>query len=59
MRELGFDPAALLQFFRATGFQLHILSRDGVQVPSDDNSINSAAERSGYVDVLCSRKALM
>jgi len=58
MRELGFDPAALLQYFRSAGFQLHVLSRSGIQPPSDDRSIHSAAERSGYVDVLCSRKVL-
>lgn len=58
MRELGFDSAALLQFFRSAAFQLHVLTRDGIQPPADDNSINSAARRSGYVDVLCSRKAL-
>ena len=27
MRELGFDPSALLEFFRSAGFHLHILTR--------------------------------
>jgi len=58
MRELGFDPMALLHFFRARGFQLHILTRSGIEAPANDGSINAATERPGYVDVLCSRKAL-
>lgn len=58
MRELGFDPVALLRFFRSAGFQLHVLTRHGIQTPSQDAAIDSAAQRSGYVDVLCSRKVL-
>jgi len=58
MRELGFDPAALLRFFRAAGFRLRILTRRGIQAPSDDDAIHAAAQSSGYVDVLCSRKKL-
>ena len=33
MRELGFEPAALLQFFRSAGYQLHILTRRAIQLP--------------------------
>lgn len=58
LRELGFEPAHLLRFFRTAGFQLHILTRGVIHPPSDDHSINEAAQRAGYVDVLCSRKSL-
>ena len=58
MRELGFDPAALLQFFRHAGFQLCILTRHGLHLAADDVAIELAAERSGYVDVLCSKKSV-
>jgi FkbM family methyltransferase len=59
MQELGFDPAALLQFFRSAGFQLYILSRSGLKLSAGDEAINFSAQRSGYVDVLCSRKPLV
>lgn len=56
MRELGFEPAALLQFFRSRAYHLHILSRGGLQPAADDAAIALAAQRSGYVDLLCSKK---
>jgi len=56
MRELGFEPLALLDFFRAGGYQLHILTRRVVTVARTSQEIELAAERSGYVDVLCSKK---
>ena len=56
MRELGFDPAALLQFFRKAGYQLYILTRRGLQPAGDDAAIDFAAKRSGYVDVFCSKQ---
>lgn len=56
MRELGFDPAALLGFFREAGYKLHVLTRRGLRLAGDDAAIDIVARRSGYVDVLCSRK---
>jgi FkbM family methyltransferase len=59
MRELGFDPAALLQFFRDAGYQLYFLTRSRFRLAGDDASIDLAAQRSGYVDLLCSRRNLV
>jgi FkbM family methyltransferase len=58
MRELGFEPSALLDFFRAAGHQLHILTRSATTLAPDNRAIELAAERSGYVDVLCFRNIL-
>ena len=55
MRELGFEPLALLDFFRAAGYQLHILTRAATTLAAHDRAIEFAVERSGYVDVLCSK----
>jgi len=58
MRELGFEPSALLDFFRAAGHQLHILTRSATTLAPENRAIELAAERSGYVDVLCSKNIL-
>jgi len=58
MRELGFEPLALLDFFRSAGYQLHLLTRAGTTPARDNRAIELAVERSGYVDLLCSRKIL-
>ncbi len=58
MRELGFEPSDLLDFFRSAGYQLHILTRAVTTLAVDNQTINLASERSGYVDVLCSKKTL-
>jgi FkbM family methyltransferase len=58
IRELGFQPAALLRFFRAAGYQLYILSRGGIDPAPEDGLIAQAAERSGYVDLLCTKNPI-
>ena len=58
MRELGFDPAALLGFFRSAGYELHLLTRSGLRLAPGDDAIESAARHSGYVDLLCSKKTI-
>lgn len=58
MRELGFEPSALLEFFRSAGFHLHILTRSATTFSPENHAIEVAAERTGYVDILCSRKNL-
>jgi FkbM family methyltransferase len=58
MRELGFEPTALLDFFRSAGYQLHILTRAATRIARDNRAIELAVERSGYVDLLCSKKVL-
>ena len=59
MRELGFEPSALLDFFRSRGYRLHILTRHATAVTRDNQEIELAAERTGYVDVLCSRRVFL
>jgi FkbM family methyltransferase len=59
MRELGFEPSTLLDFFRAGDYQLHILTREALTLAGTNDEIESAARRSGYVDVLCSKKVLV
>jgi hypothetical protein len=58
MRELGFEPSALLDFFRSAGYKLHILTRAATTLAEDNRAIDVAVERSGYVDLLCSKKVL-
>ncbi len=58
MRELGFEPVALLDFFRSAGYQLHILTRAATTLALDDRAIDLSVKRSGYVDLLCARKIL-
>src|SRR5208282_1872448 len=58
MRELGFAPLALLGFFRSAGYQLYILTRAATTLAPDNRAIELAVERSGYVDLLCSKKIL-
>jgi hypothetical protein len=58
MRELGFDPSALLQLFRSAGYKLHVLTRAATTLTLDNGAIDLAVERSGYVDLLCSKEAL-
>lgn len=58
MRELGFEPSALLEFFRSAGYQLHILTRAAATLAPDNRAVELAVESAGYVDVLCSKNRL-
>jgi FkbM family methyltransferase len=58
MRDLGFEPSALLDCFRFAGYQLHILTRASTTLARANHEIELAAERSGYIDVLCSKRIL-
>lgn len=58
MRGLGFEPAALLHFFRSAGYQLHVLTRTATILATDNAPIERAVERTGYVDLLCSKRVL-
>jgi FkbM family methyltransferase len=58
MRELGFEPSVLLDFFRSAGYQIHILMRAATRLAPDNRAIDAAVERKGYVDLLCSKKVL-
>ncbi len=56
MRELGFEPSLLLDCFRSAGYQIHILTRAATRLAPDNRAIEAAVERTGYVDLLCSRR---
>ena len=58
MRELGFEPSALLIFFRSAGYQIHMLTRAATRLAPDNRAIDAAVENKGYVDLLCSKKVL-
>jgi FkbM family methyltransferase len=58
MRELGFEPLALLDFYRSAGYELHVLTRAATTLARDNRAIELALERSGYVDLLCSKRSL-
>jgi len=57
LRELGFDPAALLAFFRTRGFHIHLLTRSSAQLIANDSAINILGP-AGYADILCTRSKL-
>jgi FkbM family methyltransferase len=59
LRELGFDPEALLNFFRSRSYQMYVLTRDGLQPAACGSSLERALEKAGYVDLICSRQALL
>lgn len=56
--ELGFDPAKLLEFFRAKRYQFHVLTRETIRTASDNATIERMLDHTGYLDLLCSRRAL-
>jgi len=58
MRELGFEPSVLLDFFRSAGYHIHILTRAATSLAPDNCAIDAAVERKGYVDLLCCKKVL-
>jgi FkbM family methyltransferase len=58
LRELGFDPAALLSFFRTRGFHIHLLTRAAAQLIEDDSSLDRLLGPAGYADILCTRSPI-
>jgi hypothetical protein len=56
--ELGFDPVRLLDFFRANGYRIHVLTRSSIQLVPDNAMIQRIADEAGYVDLLCSQRVL-
>lgn len=57
--ELGFEPAKVLDFFRTREYQLHLLTRENLQRVTDEASLQRLANEAAYVDVLCSKRALV
>jgi len=58
LAELGFEPRDVLEFFWKRGYWLHILTRAGVELVTEAALLQQIADKAGYVDILCSRKAL-
>jgi FkbM family methyltransferase len=56
--ELGFDPLRLLDFFRANGYGLHVLTRSSIQSVQDNAMVQRIADDAGYMDLLCVKPVL-
>ena len=56
MRELGFAPDALLEFFLAHGFAVHAIDPHGNIEPFDHTRPARHLGARGYVDLLCTRQ---
>ena len=57
--ERGFEPGKVLHFFCSRGYQLHVLTRAAPQLVADDESLQRFLYEAGYVDLLCSKRALV
>jgi FkbM family methyltransferase len=58
LRELGFEPRKVLEFFRARGYQLYVLTREEPRLLADDNSLEGLLKKQDYLDLLCSKRHL-
>ena len=58
LRELGFEPSKVLDFFRARSYHLFILTREGHCLLAEDNSLEAFLKDQGYLDLLCSKRLL-
>ena len=56
--ELGFEPKKVFDFFRSREYQLYVLTRDAPRLAADDESLQRIVDDAGYVDLLCSKRAL-
>jgi FkbM family methyltransferase len=56
LRELGFEPHMLLDFFRTRGYHLYVLTREEPRFLADDNSLEAVLRDQGYLDLLCSKR---
>jgi FkbM family methyltransferase len=59
LKELGFEPGRIIDFFRSREYQLYILTRAAPQLAPDDESLERALREAGYLDLLCSKRALL
>ena len=58
MRELGFAPEALIEFFRARDFVIHALGGHGTIERFDADHPERHLGVRGYVDLLCAKRRL-
>lgn len=59
IEELGFSAHEVLDFFRARGFKLFILERNGTLSPFTEAALSSDVERRGYADLLATRREIV
>jgi len=57
MIDLGFRPAEVLDFFRARGYELWVVTREATIPVADGAAIEKMLGGAGYVDLLCRRGA--
>jgi FkbM family methyltransferase len=48
----GFDAAALPDFFRSRGYEVHVLDKDGSFEPARGSALEERCRRRGYLDLL-------
>lgn len=58
LRELGFEPRMVLDFFRTRDYHLYVLTRKEPQLLADDNTFETLVKDQGYLDLLCSKRLL-
>jgi len=59
LKELGFEPGKIIDFFRSREYQLYVLTRGTPQFVADNESLERFLSPAGYVDLLCSKRALV
>jgi FkbM family methyltransferase len=52
LRDLGFEPQRLLEFFRDRGYTPHIIYKSGRTEPTDDAGIEDGVRRWSYLNLL-------
>lgn len=56
--QLGFEPRSVLDFLWARGYQLHVLTHKGPELTVHEAAVQRFLGEAGYVDLLCSKRAL-
>ena len=59
LKELGFEPESIIDFFRSRKYQLYVLTHGTPQFVADNESLERFLSQEGYVDLLCSKRALV
>jgi len=56
--QLGSEPARVLDFLWARGYQLHVLTHKGPELTVDEAPLRRFLSETGYVDLLCSKRVI-
>lgn len=59
LQALGFEPGKIIDYFRSRKYQLYVLTRGAPQLVADNDSLEHFLSEVGYVDLLCSKRALI